>query len=144
MDFVDTFVIDDIHSEPPTVHDIIRTRRGDCTEHSTLFVTLARSLGIPTREVNGFVYGEGSFESFGGHAWCEVAIDGKWLPVDPTWGETTPNATHIRISSGPAKSDDLKVFLGGLKIKVVSIEHKTNPSKLLHLPSRILNTFRGG
>lgn len=124
VNFVDKFIIDDMSAEPPTVLDLIETRRGDCTEHSDLFVTLARSLGIPARVVNGFIYGEDSLLSFGGHAWCEVVVDGKWYAVDPTWGETQPNATHVRVSSGKGGTNDLKVMLGGLKLKIISSTHK--------------------
>jgi hypothetical protein len=124
VNFVDRFIEDDMSAEPPTVLDLIETKRGDCTEHSDLFVTLARSLGIPARLANGFIYGEDSMLSFGGHAWCEVVVDGKWYPVDPTWGETMPNATHLRISSGKSGSNDMKVMFGGLKLKVISVKHR--------------------
>ena len=133
VNFVDRFIIDDMAAEPPTVLDLVETRRGDCTEHSDLFVTLARSLGIPARVVNGFIYGEDSLLSFGGHAWCEVVVDGKWYPVDPTWGETLPNATHVKVSSGDGGSNDLKVMLGGLKLKVISVKHGKRSRKLMRL-----------
>ena len=36
-------------------------------------------------------------KSFGGHAWDEVVLDGKWVPVDPTWNETEVDATHVTL-----------------------------------------------
>jgi hypothetical protein len=141
VDFVDRYIIDDSMVEPPTVRDIIRVRRGDCTEHSALFVTLARAAGIPAREVSGLIYGEDTDQAFGGHAWCEVAIDGNWRPVDPTWGETMPNATHLRASSGPSGTNDLAVLLGDLKLTVVSVEHASAARSLLDFSSRLLKSL---
>ncbi len=144
IDFVDSYIIDDSFVEPPTVRDIIRVRRGDCTEHSALFVTLARAAGIPAREVSGLVYGEDSMQAFGGHAWCEVAIDKAWRPVDPSWGETMPNATHLRASSGPSGTNDLAILLGDLEVTVVSVEHASAARSLLDFSSRILKSLGSG
>ena len=73
----------------------LATREADCSEFSELFVTMARSLGLPARIVSGLAY---SGTSFGGHAWVEVWI-GKWIELDPTWGTAFVDATHIRNSS---------------------------------------------
>jgi transglutaminase-like putative cysteine protease len=105
--FVDTFLADSYSAEPLTVLDMLTTRQGDCTEHALLFTTLARSLDIPTREVTGLLYLGDDVQAFGGHAWNEVVIDGHWTPVDATWGEVTPNATHIRL--GTRVGDDASV-----------------------------------
>lgn len=72
----------------------LATREADCTEFSALFVGMARSLGLPARMVTGLAY---SGSSFGGHAWVEVWI-GKWIELDPTWGTSFVDATHIRAS----------------------------------------------
>ena len=81
---------------------------------------MARAAGIPAREVSGFIYGEGSKFSFGGHAWCEVEVDGHWHPVDPTWGETMINATHIRISGERPSSEETELFMGDLEFRMRS------------------------
>ena len=81
-----------------SVFDVLDNRTGDCTEHSQLFVTLARAAGIPAREVSGFVYGgDDGAPSLGGHAWVEVFIDGRWIAMDPTWEEVDINRSHIQI-----------------------------------------------
>jgi transglutaminase-like putative cysteine protease len=70
---------------------------GVCTEYSTLFTALARSIGIPVRYISGYVYSE-KFSSWMGHAWAEAYI-GKWVPVDPTWFEVGAlDAMHIEES----------------------------------------------
>ena len=67
-----------------TVYDIIEPKSGDCSEHAFLFNVLARSIGIPSRIASGYAYDPQS-QTFGGHAWNEVVVDGYWYPVDPTW-----------------------------------------------------------
>jgi len=67
---------------------------GVCTEYSTLFVALCRSIGIPARYVSGYVYSD-KYASWMGHAWAEAYI-GQWVPVDPTWFEVGAlDAMHI-------------------------------------------------
>jgi tetratricopeptide (TPR) repeat protein len=70
----------------------LATREADCSEFSELFVGMARSLGLPARMVLGLAYNGGSF---GGHAWVEVWV-GRWIELDPTWGTSFVDATHIR------------------------------------------------
>ena len=90
--FVDDYIEDDYESNSVSVFDVIKRKKGDCTEHTQLFVSLARAAGFPTREVGGWVY-DGA-NKFMPHAWAEVAIkannDFFWLPVDPTWNIINP------------------------------------------------------
>ncbi len=72
--------------------ETLATREADCSEFSQLYVSLARSLGLPARIVSGLAY---SGNSFGGHAWVEVWV-GEWIELDPTWGTHFVDATHIR------------------------------------------------
>ena len=73
----------------------LASREADCSEFSTLFVAMARSLGLPARMVSGLAH---SGNSFGGHAWVEVWA-GRWIELDPTWGTHFVDATHIRDTS---------------------------------------------
>jgi hypothetical protein len=68
-----------------------------CMEFTDLFIALARSAGIPAREINGYAYTENpeiqplSLVADVLHSWPEY-WDSKrnaWIPVDPTWGKTT-------------------------------------------------------
>ena len=86
----------------PSALEVLRTRVGDCNEHTALFVALARSIGIPARINVGLVYVRGAFYY---HAWPEVFIDegkgqGLWLPVDPTFDQFPADATHVRLARG--------------------------------------------
>ncbi len=73
---------------------VLQTRQGVCVEYSTLFAALARSIGIPTKYVTGYVYSD-KYSRWLGHAWNEVYL-GEWVPVDATWFEVgTVDALHV-------------------------------------------------
>ncbi len=80
----------------PSAVEVLETREGDCNEHTTLFVALARSVGIPAKIAIGLVYYKGSFYY---HAWPEVYV-GEWVAMDPTLGEPLADATHIKLLEG--------------------------------------------
>ena len=115
--FVSSYVEDAILPRDPSVSELITSKKGDCTEHAQLFVTLARAAGIPAREVGGLMYMGDDVQAFGGHAWNEVVLDGKWVPVDPTWNETTIDATHITLVRNEMGMGFLST-LGTLKLKL--------------------------
>ena len=94
--FVDKYVENDYMPDPLTVLDILDEQKGDCSSHSALFTAMARSQGVPCRRVSGLVYLGDESRGFGQHAWNEVVIDGAWISVDPTWGQTRIDATHLR------------------------------------------------
>jgi transglutaminase-like putative cysteine protease len=120
--FVSEYIEDSFSAEPLTVLDIIRVKKGDCTEHASLFATLARAAGIPAREIGGLIYMGDAFKAFGGHAWNEVILDGKWVGIDATWNETKLNPTHIRLHSAERDSGAFMSVLGQVKFKLRSVE----------------------
>ena len=73
------------------------TRSAVCMEFTDLFIALARAKGIPAREINGYALTSDretrplSLSQDVLHAWPEYydAILKRWIPVDPTWGNTT-------------------------------------------------------
>src|SRR5205807_1297290 len=79
---------------------VLENKAGDCTEHTLLFVALARAAGLPAREVGGVAYVGGDEPAFGWHAWAEVHDGSQWVAVDPTWGQVFVDATHIKFSEG--------------------------------------------
>ncbi len=108
----------------PSAVDILRSRKGDCNEHATLYAALARSAGIPTRVVGGLVLLEGRFLY---HAWNEVYANGRWTAVDPTFGQLPVDATHIRFAEGTdvRELSDLMPLVGKVKVHVVKTETAT-------------------
>ncbi|MBM3464749.1 MAG: transglutaminase domain-containing protein [Armatimonadetes bacterium] len=77
-----------------TARAVLSNRAGDCTEHTLLFVALARATGIPAREVGGLAYVDGAF---GWHAWAQIHDGHQWVSVDPTWVQVRVDATHIQM-----------------------------------------------
>ncbi len=64
---------------------ILKNKKGVCLEYATLYAAMVRSIGIPARILIGYAY-DSSENAMIGHAWNEVYV-GKWVPVDPLWGE---------------------------------------------------------
>lgn len=79
--------------------EVLDTLEGDCTEHSVLFVALARAAGIPAREVAGLIYVGTPEPGFYFHMWAKAWI-GKWIDVDPTFNQPLADATHIKLAEG--------------------------------------------
>jgi transglutaminase-like putative cysteine protease len=118
----------------PSALEVLRTRVGDCNEHTALFVALARSLGIPARINVGVVYVHGAFYY---HAWPEVFIDdgpkrGLWLPVDPTFNHYPADATHLRLARGGLeKQAAILPMIGSVKMYVTDVEVAPNSTPIL-------------
>lgn len=74
-----------------TALEILRERRGDCSEHALLFVALCRAVGVPARRCSGFVC-VGS--DWGSHAWAEAWV-GAWIGVDPTTDDVGTRARYL-------------------------------------------------
>jgi hypothetical protein len=76
----------------PLDHFLFESRRGHCEFYSTAMAIMLRTLGVPTRNVAGFI--GGTYNRFGdfyavrqgdAHSWVEVYIDGEgWRRFDPT------------------------------------------------------------
>ncbi len=60
------------------------SKSGNCTEFHSLFISLARSAGIPARFAVGAAIpsarDEGGVDGY--HCWAEFYAEGKWWPVD--------------------------------------------------------------
>jgi hypothetical protein len=100
----------------PNALDVLETRKGDCNEHATLFTALARAAGIPTKLVLGLVFLDGKFYY---HAWNEAFV-GKWIAVDPTFGQFPADASHIKFVEGNLnKSAEILRLVGKIELDVV-------------------------
>ena len=89
----------------PSARDVLRTKVGDCNEHTALYVAMARAAGIPARIAVGLTFVRGVQGAFYYHAWPEVYLDegdgrGLWLPVDPTLNQFPADTTHLRLARG--------------------------------------------
>jgi len=94
--------------------------RGDCSEYSTLMITLLRCQGIPARKVTGYVISanpslrpyigqqwnyhltDQSESTFLGHAWVEYYVPNMgWIACDPTWnsgGNYANKVDYLRLN----------------------------------------------
>ncbi|MHA1885227.1 MAG: transglutaminase-like domain-containing protein [Promethearchaeota archaeon] len=81
--------------------------KGDCSEYSSLMITLLRIQNIPARKVTGFLISDNpairpqvnktyefhvseSESNLLGHAWVEYYVpDIGWIACDPTWSSVT-------------------------------------------------------
>lgn len=79
--------------------EVLQNLEGDCTEHSMLFIGLARAAGIPAREAAGLIYIENPEPGFYFHQWAKVWV-GEWVDVDPTFDQPVADATHIKLAEG--------------------------------------------
>ena len=104
----------------PSAIDVLRTKEGDCNEHSILFTALARAKGIPTKIYVGLVNLHGF--AFYYHAWCAVWL-GKWVPVDPTLNQFPADVGHLKLKEGEIseQAQVLKV-VGKLNINVLNYQ----------------------
>lgn len=101
-----------------TALDALRNRRGECQSHTYLFTAIARSVGIPTKIVNGLTYSEKD-DGFLYHAWPEVFV-GEWRALDPTFGQNQVDASHIKLLEEESTSPmHLMEFIGKVKIEVI-------------------------
>ena len=109
----------------PSAREVLRTKVGDCNEHTALYVALARAVGIPTRVNVGLAYVLGAFYY---HAWPEVYLEegdgrGLWLPVDPTFNQFPADATHVRLLRGGLdKQAAILPLIGRVKLTVLDVE----------------------
>ena len=109
----------------PSAREVLRTKIGDCNEHTALYVAMARALGIPARIAVGLVYMRGAFYY---HAWPEVYLDegegdASWLPVDPTLNQFPADGTHVRLARGGLdKQTAILPLIGRLQMTVLDLE----------------------
>ena len=100
----------------PNAVQVLESGRGDCNEHTVLYVAMARALGLPARTAVGLVYVNGAFYY---HAWPEVWL-GEWVAVDPTFGQYPADAAHLRfVVGGLAQQVEIVRLIGNLHINVV-------------------------
>jgi hypothetical protein len=105
----------DLHSPSrgavqPLDHFLFQSKRGHCELFASSMVVMLRALGIPAREVTGFVGGR--YNRFGkfyvvrqgdAHAWVEAYVasstGGHWLTLDPTPSSSNAPDTGISASA---------------------------------------------
>jgi transglutaminase-like putative cysteine protease len=103
--------------------DVLDSRRAECQGHAYLYTAFMRSLGVPTRVVNGIVY-SGEHGGFLYHTWAESFVDGSWRAVDPTFNQLQADATHVALvyGEGLAELIPLVDWVGNTRIRVLQVQ----------------------
>ncbi len=118
----------------PSALEVLKTRIGDCNEHTALLVAMARSIGLPARVAVGLVHLRGAFYY---HAWAEIWIDegrgtGLWLPVDPTLNQFPADATHVRLARGGLdRQAAILGLVGRTRVDILDVELRPGANPVL-------------
>lgn len=97
------------------------TKKGDCSERSALFVTLARASKIPAAFSGGYAIG---MDSLGAHAWVKIFENNRWIELDPS----SPGfiTTDYLTTIPPLLPKDFK------DIQVLELKYKDGTIKKIH------------
>ncbi len=112
--------------------EVAVSRQGDCSEFAVLTAAMCRAVGIPSRVVVGIAYVEdfGGLSGFGGHAWVQAYIGGKWVGLDAAFkssGRGGYDAGHIALASGdgePGNFFNMAAMLGRFKIEKAMVRNE--------------------
>ena len=91
------------------IEHILETGRGVCQDYTHVMIAIARSWGIPSRYVSGYLHREGApgeqTPEGASHAWAEFLLpDLGWFGIDPT-NDTIADHRHVRIAFGRDYAD---------------------------------------
>jgi hypothetical protein len=104
----------------PSAVEVLRTRVGDCNEHTILLTALLRAVGIPAKVSVGLTY---SRERFFYHAWTEAYL-GEWISMDSTLNQMPADPTHIKLIEGNLeKQVQVAGYAGEMKLKVLDFRY---------------------
>lgn len=119
----------------PSALEVLKTRVGDCNEHTALYVAMARAAGLPARVATGLVQLRGAFYY---HAWPEVFVAektgsrGLWLAVDPTLNQFPADATHVRLARGGLERQAAIVsMVGRARLDILDVELRPGANPVL-------------
>ena len=95
-------------ADSPIEH-LLESGRGVCQDYAHLMITIARSWGIPSRYVSGYLHNTGRagdrVRADASHAWVECWLPGAgWVGFDPT-NTTFSDQRHIRVAAGRDYAD---------------------------------------
>ena len=84
-----------------TAAEAFAQRRGVCQDHTQIFISAARLLGVPARYVSGHLSRQdGQHDQDAAHAWAEAWVEGLgWVGFDPANG-ICPTEHYVRVAVG--------------------------------------------
>jgi hypothetical protein len=109
--------------ETLTGPEVLQRRKGKCSEYATLFASLSRAAGIPTR----IVFGEAvNGNRWIGHLWCEVWL-GEWMAVDAAMGTFVAGPSHIKFIDSATVMGTQKIrwkLVDNLSLEILDYKEK--------------------
>ncbi|MBL4811587.1 MAG: transglutaminase family protein [Rhodobacteraceae bacterium] len=83
-----------------TAEEALENGSGVCQDHSHVFISCAREMGLPARYVSGYLMIEGSPQQDATHAWAEAHVDGLgWVGFDAA-NDQSPDMRYVRVATG--------------------------------------------
>ena len=91
------------------IEHILKTGRGVCQDYTHVMIAIARSWGIPSRYVSGYLHLEGAAgeqtPASASHSWAEFLLPSlDWIGIDPT-NNTLADHRHVRVAVGRDYAD---------------------------------------
>jgi len=136
--------------------EVLRRGVGKCSEFATLYASLARAAGIPTRIALGqrlFDSGAGGpgGAQWGGHMWNEVWL-GEWVPVDASHGEFGGSPALLKFvhSDGVVGTLDVRwrltesLAVSVLDVKTIPVHRSVDRDQGAPLVDGLVTDGRGG
>ena len=88
-----------------TAEDALAGGTGVCQDHAHIFISAARSAGVPARYVSGYLQMDGRVDQDAGHAWAEAYLDTLgWVGFDVS-NRQSPDERYVRIACGRDYAD---------------------------------------
>ena len=83
-----------------TAEDALRAGYGVCQDHTHVFLSAARLLGLPARYVSGYLMMDDRVEQDASHAWAEAWVENLgWTGFDVSNG-VLPDERYVRVATG--------------------------------------------
>ncbi len=115
------------------IERVLETGRGVCQDYTHVLIAIARSWGVPSRYVSGYLHLEGAegeqTRAGASHSWAEFLLPGAgWTGIDPT-NDAPADRRHVRVAVGRDYDDAAPtrgvVYGGGdsgLEVRVAVVE----------------------
>jgi transglutaminase-like putative cysteine protease len=83
-----------------TAAEAMAAGKGVCQDHSHIFISAARHLGVPARYVSGYLMMDDRIEQEASHAWAEAYLAHiGWVGFDISNG-ISPDERYVRVATG--------------------------------------------
>lgn len=130
LEWVNANIETDFIAETLSAPEVLKKKRGKCSENAIIFAALARSLKIPVKISLGVMNAGGRWM---GHMWNEVWLGGRWIAVDPSPGGFVSGPTHIKFTDSDTVDGTQNVrikLIDNLGISISSFEAMPAPAGL--------------